>query len=605
MRVRHWSWVLLALATLAAAVLPDLVSLPEPDGALLLDRAMLLQDRGPPQQVTLPHAVFSGFGQAIEPTRYAVEFAAPPEQDGELFLFIPSVNRRVALALNGRPFMGFDAADFWTGPLVGAPVMVRLPQTSMMAGRNRLTVTLDTDRFAAPTYLSQIYLGSEAGLARAYRWRDFFGSRAKTLALAGQFLFTIGLMLTYFLRPKDPLFAWLAALTVVSLIVAVGISAGYQPDFQRMLPVYSTLLPSMGFIFVGLMLRIVDRVPPRSLTYAAVLSPVVLLPCLVLDTASALKIIGAVSIPLLIACYLVSAGILSWAALRRNDLDARLILAPVALIAWYSVRDTFVVATAPAHGYNLLVSYGRPLLLAFVTAMLMRRMAVSLDAQDRANETLQQKLAEREAELHELHRQERERTARLALEEERERLTRDLHDGLSGHLASIIALAERSGETATERAARNALNDLRLVIHSLDLDDRELPLALASFRERVLNQLEGLGIDLDWSIASLPEVSGVRPGNALAILRILQEAITNAVKYGPATRIKIRGAAAGDGMLALTVENDGGPFAEREGGFGLINMRRRANQLGGDMRVETVDEGVRVTLTLPVCLPDL
>ena len=127
---------------------------------------------------------------------------------------------------------------------------------------------------------------------------------------------------------------------------------------------------------------------------------------------------------------------------------------------------------------------------------------------------------------------------------------------------SIIALSERTGDKPTEQAAREALNDLRLVIYSLDLGDRELPLALANFRERLIPQLHRLGVTLDWSIAGLPEVSGVTPGNALAVLRILQEAITNALKHGPARSITIRGALAADGMAAITIENDGRPFVE-------------------------------------------
>ena len=169
---------------------------------------------------------------------------------------------------------------------------------------------------------------------------------------------------------------------------------------------------------------------------------------------------------------------------------------------------------------------------------------------------------------------------------------------------SIIALSERTGDKSTEQAAREALNDLRLVIYSLDLGDRELPLALANFRERLIPQLQRLGVELDWSIADLPEVSGVTPGNALAVLRILQEAITNALKHGPARKITIRGAPSADGMVAITLENDGRRFVENNGGHGLGNMRRRAQQLHGKLNIDAVAQGTKLTLLLPLCLPD-
>ena len=138
---------------------------------------------------------------------------------------------------------------------------------------------------------------------------------------------------------------------------------------------------------------------------------------------------------------MLAAGLLAWSAFQKNNFDARLILAPVLLIVWFAVRDVFVTVTAPEHGFNLLVGYPRPLILAFVAAMLMRRMGVSLDRLDHANETLNIRLAEREAELATFHRLERAKTVSTVREHERQRLTHDLHDGLSGHLASIIALS--------------------------------------------------------------------------------------------------------------------------------------------------------------------
>ena len=143
------------------------------------------------------------------------------------------------------------------------------------------------------------------------------------------------------------------------------------------------------------------------------------------------------------------------------------------------------------------------------------------------------------------------------------------------------------------------------MIYSLDLGDRELPLALANFRERLIPQLQRIGVELDWSTAELPEVSGVTPGNALTILRILQEAITNALKHGPARKITIRGIAMDDNRAAITVEKDGSRFAAGPGGHGLANMRRRADQLQGEIRSDALDHGARVTLLLPMSLPDL
>lgn len=602
--LRNIGWTALAIATLATAVAPELVTLPEPESALVLDQATYLPDNGSGSEVSLPHAIYPRINQHPNLVRYLIGFDLSAKPDQNLFLFIPSINRRISLVFNGETLFGFESSAFWTGPLASTSVMVQLPRLAMNAGRNQLTVVVESGPFAVPTYLSKIYLGSEAALASPYKLRIFLDSQLKIMALAAHVILGLGLICAYFFRPKDPLFFWLATFNVVSVIVATGVLGGYQPALQGILPFIVAVSSAMGFIFVIVALALINVHPPKVLGFIAMAVPCVLLPFALIDTTLSKMILAGSAVAVLITGYIAGTGLLAWGAFRLSSTDARLMLPPSFLIAWFAIRDVYVTVTLPEHAFNLLTTYPRPLYLAFITAVLMRRMGVSLDQVDRANETLNIKLAEQQAKFAALHRQERAKTANLVREQERQRLTHDLHDGISGHLVSIIALSERAGDKPIEQAAREALNDLRLVIYSLDLGDRELPLALANFRERLIPQLHRLGVELDWSIAGLPEVSGVTPGNALAVLRILQEAITNALKHGPARKITIRGAPSADGMVAITLENDGRAFVENGGGHGLANMRRRAQQLHGKLNIEAVTQGTKITLLLPSRLPD-
>jgi signal transduction histidine kinase len=218
---------------------------------------------------------------------------------------------------------------------------------------------------------------------------------------------------------------------------------------------------------------------------------------------------------------------------------------------------------------------------------------------------LRQRLAEQERELSAFHEKEQRHAEQSVREEERQRLTRDLHDGLSGHLVSIIALSECGADPhAVERAARAALDDLRFVINSLDIGDRDLPLAMAGFREKLEPQLRRLGITLDWSMEKLPDISGVTPGNALSILRILQEAVTNALKHGSSLGIiSIRGIPAAAGA-AITIGNSSGPGDQVGSGRGLNNMLRRAQALGGGIDFERSADRAILTLNLPLRLAE-
>lgn len=101
----------------------------------------------------------------------------------------------------------------------------------------------------------------------------------------------------------------------------------------------------------------------------------------------------------------------------------------------------------------------------------------------------------------------------------------------------------------------------------------------------------------------LPEISGVTPAHALNVLRIVQEAITNALRHGPASQIAVRGSAGPCGDARIVIENDGVPYAAvRQCGAGVHNMRQRAVFLGGTLHIEGLQGGTRVTLTLPLQL---
>ena len=424
------------------------------------------------------------------------------------------------------------------------------------------------------------------------------------MALAAHLLLGAGIVLAYLYRPRDALFAWLAAAVAVGMVVSVGYFLDLTPGFDKTRPYVVALTPAAGFLLTGFALALIGTPPPRFLRTLAVAVPAASMLSVATGLVRDRLLLVWINIPIMIAATIAATAIVAWGAVRRGSTDARIMLAPFFLLSWFLVRDT-AIATGYLEG-TFLTPYVRPLFLATIMAVLMRRLAMSLASLDRANDDLNRRLAEQEKELAALHRAERLEAARLVREDERQRLTHDLHDGISGHLVSIIAMTERAGDEnkPIEQAARRALDDLRLVIYSLDLGDRELSLALANFRERLIPQLQRLGVDLDWSIAELPEVSGVTPGNALAVLRILQEAITNALKHGPARRIIIRGTAAGDGQVAITVENDGCAQVAAGNGFGLENMRRRAGQLNGSVNFERLDRGARLTLVVPSRLPD-
>lgn len=196
----------------------------------------------------------------------------------------------------------------------------------------------------------------------------------------------------------------------------------------------------------------------------------------------------------------------------------------------------------------------------------------------------------------------REELARVAVVEERERFSRDLHD-LLGHTLSVMVvkaeavrrLARRDPEAAEEHAAdieqvgREALLEVREAVEGMRAP------SLADALEGARQALDSAGIE--------PEVTPYeRPlpdATDQALAWVVREATTNVLRHSGADRCRIS-ISDGDGRLLLTVNDDGvggPPPAGRRGG--LDGLRRRLDSVGGELEVEPGPDGFQLTALVP------
>lgn len=204
--------------------------------------------------------------------------------------------------------------------------------------------------------------------------------------------------------------------------------------------------------------------------------------------------------------------------------------------------------------------------------------------------------------------------AEAAIVEERTRIARELHDVVA-HAISVIVLQARGGrrmldddleETrraldAIERTASQALAEMRRLLGLLRESDEEIALA----PQPSLARLEALAADVrDAGLPVEVEVVGdpidLPPGVDLSAYRIVQEALTNALKHaGPATaRVTVRYR---DGELDLEVSDDGAGTGDGGGsGHGLAGIRERVAVFGGDVEAGTrIEGGYAIRARLP------
>ncbi|MFI9361411.1 sensor histidine kinase [Kitasatospora sp. NPDC053057] len=217
---------------------------------------------------------------------------------------------------------------------------------------------------------------------------------------------------------------------------------------------------------------------------------------------------------------------------------------------------------------------------------------------------------------------EKEQAALLATEQERSRIARELHDVITHHVSvmtvqagaarKIMRIDQAEAEQtlrAVESSGRAAMTELR---HAMDLltmgeaedfsdDDAELrPAPGLSRLPALAERVRGAGVPVELTV--LGEPVQLPPGMDLAAYRVVQEAVTNAMKHaqGASVRITVEHAPR---QLTLVVADSGGrpaPAAHSGNGRGLLGLRERLGVYGGTLEAAVeAGGGFRVRAVIP------
>lgn len=205
-----------------------------------------------------------------------------------------------------------------------------------------------------------------------------------------------------------------------------------------------------------------------------------------------------------------------------------------------------------------------------------------------------------------------------ALEEERKRIARELHDETSQSLTSMLVNLEAvekqvqeipeealSRLHVTKEIAQRALDETRRLMFDLRpsvLDDLGLVPALRWF---ISQRVTPRGLPVDFQVRGLEE--RLPEELETALFRIMQEAITNAVKHGKAKHLTVRMTREPGGIQGEVVDDGIGfhpvrlvGLEEKDRGLGLFGMQERAALVGGSVQIESAPgRGTLVRVTVP------
>lgn len=600
MLARHRCPALLALAlTLACAPAEKREEIRQLERASF--QAAPFAPSAPAEQVMLPHRAPGTGAGSTRHARYRLAFDLDALPREPWAVYLPQARMNPVVRLNDRRIgdggsTGEPVARNWNRPL-----RFEIERGSLRVGRNQLTL----DLYASPTSelrLAPVRVGPQRLLGPIHdraHWRQITIREASVgflavIALATTLLAMLGAI------PLHSL--WLAA---TAAFIGVGQLDGFVRDIPmstrawQVLNIASYLAGAV--CFVASLHRLIDR-PMSRFEFRLAIGATLLALATVLASPAKFGFIAG-------AALWSSALVLAYTLWRgyhegTGSIRAGIAIFSASLLLLGGIDAAYVALVGPLAGPRA-VGFLPIVVSGFMGWMLLENLRQILDRNDRLNAELDRRIARSERDLAASHARIRDMERSEALTGERGRLVREMHDGLGSLLVSTLAMVE-GGEPrgpVIADALREVLEEMRLMLDSLEPDENDFAALLGRLRTRLTPRLERAGISVDWQLPHAARLAPVDPLALHHVMRIVQEAIGNVIRHAGAGWLYVRVRADEPGEIVLEVEDDGRGFETATAAHsrrGIANMRKRAEEIGGRLEIEAGARGTCVRLSMPI-----
>ena len=513
---------------------------------------------------------------------------------GDIALSMAQTDSNIQIFINGNLIYKSEqqATDFNFVPF--QPMMINLPNTFLKAGENSLVLRLAPE---VPTHIMTkgIRVGLVNEIGRHHSWRLFFQFIGPILVTAILAAATLSVFVFWTMRRHEKLLLWLAGIGLVAALASLqGLISNLPFAFA------SQVLPAMIIGFGATYYK-----DGRNLIY---LMSAVCVAVLCVISSQAMTVDSAIVLTLVALLAVLMIGFFLRQALKVNQIKNYLMLGAAIVSATGLVHDvaTYMNIT---NGLGLPVTpYASLVVFGMFGILIARQFIATLAAKETQNEMLGMRIETTKANLIASEAARRSLEVSNAITSERERMMREIHDGIGSSLMAALASAERQGKQSSTAviALKSALTDLRIAVDSLEPVEGNVTTLLANLRYRVEPELRKSGIAFEWRVEDVPELEWLDAPNALHILRIFQEALGNILGHANATKITVRCKMAineGSPGVGIEVQDNGEGFDTTipPKGRGRKNMQQRAEALGGRLVIQSAPgQGARTMLWLPL-----
>lgn len=580
------------------------------EGAIRLDRAWFTtgpRDRGGAvslgSMVRLPHDWrHEGVGAAEGWYRFELDLDVAP--DRLWALYVPALEMTPAAFVNGTAIGGHADPGQPLPRYWNRPIIYSVPNGLLLPGVNHVDVEL---RANGPWgRLTEVYLGPREDLQPSFERRSFWRVTFLNVTTVASLMLAL-FMFALSAASRDRVYLWFGAFAFAWYLQNVFFLTVW-------LPVSNALWDFFAYAIIGIMVATASifafrflgephRRWERFILAAAVAGPA-LLAAMLLAGASAFNVAGSlIWVGVLLALAAYPAVLIVRSLLEHPNAEKFFLCVCFVLALSLGAHDWLVTSGIGYRHNGMLMQFAAAPTLATLGIILLRRFVAALRETEALNRSLEQRVAEKAREIETTFARNRELESSQLLSRERERIMRDMHDGVGSQLIGMMGHLDVADARDQELIAELnvALHDLRMMIDSLEEVDNDVVVALGLFRNRIQPQLDASGLTLHWQVGDLPLVADLGPERVLHFLRLLQESVTNCIKHARARNLTISTSpemvVSGRRCVCVTVLDDGQGFAAASGsGRGLANMRYRARAADLVLAVESGAWGTKVRI---------
>ncbi|MBL8201969.1 MAG: hypothetical protein JNK40_13465 [Chromatiales bacterium] len=592
-------WTLIHLAVLGAASAAFWLQWRAPAGSLVLQRAVVSGPAAVGAEVALPDD-WRLRGSDARRQDYDFSFELPVVPTVPWAVLLPSVRMHAVASVNGH-LLGDPATLKAPIPRTWhRPLLFTISPALLIPGENHLRIQVAAAN-PGTGFLDRPQVATLATLAPVAAGRHLVQQTLVLVIIGTMTAVAVLILLLWLMRRRESVFG----LYALGMVLWAGHTLNFVVQHP---PVSQRLWESWAYLTLGAFTAVATCFLHRYLGLtrpgverAAFGVLLVSLPFFLLLPDTRFVAFGDGifnSVVMAFGFYVLATfHVEAW---RRRSQELQILAAAGTVVVVFALHDTLVgQAMLPwASGYVL--HYSASVVLLAFSALLVVRLARSMTAVERMNEEMNRRVTAVTADLEEGHRRVRELERVQFLGAERERIARDMHDGVGGQLIALLARARggRLSLAESQSALTGAIEDLRLVIDSLEITEGDLATALAKFRHRLERRLRGTGIALRWQPGEAVSVPGYGPAEVLHLLRLLDEAASNVIVHAGASEIVISYREEAGRVEISFADNGRGGAAGHPGGNGMRNMQRRSQLLGAQLLIESDAAGTRLLLVI-------